>query len=418
MISCNIELPGRSRWLTARANLPDAGRGSKRVYARFSRPLGAWPIEFLRLRTLLAAPYFGNQFHDAFIRTAVAQGTIPLRVRGRRLNFFVARMNAGAEPVFARIQASARWSSSAGWQQVSFQALGSPCRLQFLAPGPSLAFGQTILKWVAGFEARYSRFLPDSLISRINRAAGKEWVAIDPETDRLFALCHEMHFLTRGVFDPTALPLIELWDWKARPPVLPEEATVQAALRKVGWRKVQRAPGKVFLPETGMTLDLGGVGKEYAVDQVLQLALELGATSVLVDFGHDVRVHGPAPQNKPAWHIGLEDPRRPGQCWTGVAINQRAVATSGDYLRCFVHEGRRYGHILDVRTGRPVANGCLAVSVVAPSCTLAGMLSTAAFVLGPEEGLRLLESTYAAAGCIITETGRVPSRKFCEYATS
>lgn len=326
-------------------------------------------------------------------------------------------MKAATETVAQRIQASAKWSSTPGWFHLTFQALGSPCRVQFASPGPAQAVGQPILDWVAAFEARYSRFLPTSLISRINAAAGREWVEIDPDTERLFALCQEMVFFTRGVFDPTALPLVQLWNWKSQPPTIPGDDAIQAALRKVGWRKVQRAPGKVFLPEPGMALDLGGVGKEYAVDQALKIAVEAGATSVLVDFGHDVRVHGPPPEKKPAWHIGLEDPTQPGHCWTGVAVNDLAVATSGDYLRSFEIGGRRYGHILDVRTGRPVANGCLAVSVIAPNCTLAGMLSTTAFVLGPEEGGRLIDATYQAAGCIITGQGRAPSRRFHEYST-
>src|SRR5438552_12424109 len=107
-------------------------------------------------------------------------------------------MNLAAEKVFERIQASARWANSTGWHHVSFQALGSPCRLQFRSSGSAMALGQIILKWLADFEARYSRFLSTSLISRINHAAGQEWVEIDPGTEQMFALCHEMHFLTRG----------------------------------------------------------------------------------------------------------------------------------------------------------------------------------------------------------------------------
>jgi thiamine biosynthesis lipoprotein len=94
------------------------------------------------------------------------------------------------------------------------------------------------------------------------------------------------------------------------------------------------------------------------------------------------------------------------------------VATSGDYVRRFEINGRRYGHILDVRTGQPVDNGCRAVSVLAPSCTLAGMLSTAVFVLGPEQGLRLLEAQYGAAGAIVTENGVITSRRFYEHVVS
>jgi thiamine biosynthesis lipoprotein len=254
-------------------------------------------------------------------------------------------------------------------------------------------------------------------VNRINQAAGREWVEIDPETERILALCHEMHFITRGTFDPTALPLIRLWDWKANPPVAPGPAAIEAARNLVGWRKVQRAPGKVFLPEPGMALDLGGMGKEYAVDQVTLLVSELGASSGLVDFGADVRVFGQPPEGKPAWHIGLEDPARPGQCWTGLAVNAHSVATSGDYRRHFVANGRRYGHILDVRTGWPVDNGIRAVSVVAPSCSLAGMLSTAAFVLGPQEGLRLLDATPQAAGCIVTDKAKLEGQRFHQFMT-
>jgi FAD:protein FMN transferase len=320
--------------------------------------------------------------------------------------------------LLARIHASRRIGFNAGWHHLSFKALGSVCRVQLVAPNPVAArILDDVVYWVAEFEGKYSRFISTSLISQINAAAGKDWVQIDPDTERLLALCHEMHFITRGVFDPTALPLIRLWDWQAKPPVVPDDRAIEGAMKKVGWQKVQRAPGKVFLPEPGMALDLGGVGKEYAVDQVTQLAVAGGAASVLVDFGHDVRVHGPAPEKKPAWHIGLEDPLQPGKCWTGLAISNQAVATSGDYLRNFVHGGTRYGHIVDVRTGRPVANGCRAVSVMAPSCTLAGMLATTALVLGPQEGLKLLDVTYQAEGCIITETAKFASRRFYEYAT-
>ena len=327
-------------------------------------------------------------------------------------------MSTATPNVWERVRASANLQRTGEWHELSFAALGSPCRIRFAAArSAAKALPEVMIQWVAEFEARYSRFIPTSLVSRITDAAGKDWVETDPETDRLLALCHEAHFITRGTFDPTALPLIRLWDWKANPPVVPDAAAIEAAMKKVGWRKVQRAPGKVFLPEPGMALDLGGIGKEYAVDQVAQVAAQSGATSVLVDFGHDVRVHGPAPEKKPAWHIGLEDPTQPGKCWTGLAVNNQSVATSGDYLRNFVCDGKRYGHILDVRTGRPVANSCRAVSVIAPTCTLAGMLSTTAFVLGPEEGLRLLDATYQAAGCILTESSTFTSRRFYDFAT-
>jgi thiamine biosynthesis lipoprotein len=167
-----------------------------------------------------------------------------------------------------------------------------------------------------------------------------------------------------------------------------------------------------------MGIDLGGMGKEYAVDQVTLLAQQCGMSGALVDFGADIRAFGLPADGRPGWHIGLEDPKSPGACWRGLAVQNAAVATSGDYLRCFELNGIRYGHILDPRTGRPVATGIRSVSVLAPSCTQAGMLSTCAFVLGPEEGIRLLDATAGAAGAIITETQTLYSRRFHEHVAS
>ena len=322
-----------------------------------------------------------------------------------------------SQQVIARVTESARVVVESNLHKLTFRAMSTECRVHLhgVSAPVAQAFLREVVAWVAAFEARYSRFIPDSLIGRINAAAGEHWVEIDAETERLFALCHELAFFTRGAFDPTALPLIKLWNWKAQPPVLPDDAAIRAARERVGWNKVQRRPGGIFLPRAGMCLDLGGIGKEYAVDRVVAMALERGIPNVLVDFGHDVRVRGHPPA-KGFWWIGLEDANQPGQCWTGVAVTDHAVATSGDYIRNFKINGRRFGHIIDPRTGYPVDNSCHAVSVIAPSCTIAGILSTTALILGPQEGFQLIETHLGAAGAITTDTHRLYTRRFHEYA--
>jgi len=322
------------------------------------------------------------------------------------------------DSVFDRVSASVRELPVANGRKFAFQAMGTMCQITF-ATGSRVAaeqFKTVAIRWVSDFEAKYSRFIPESLIGQINSAAGKSWVEVDEETDQIFSLCHELYFLTRGAFDPTALPLIELWNWKANPPVIPSDASVEATRPLVGWRNVERRKGAIFLPRVGMKIDLGGIGKEYAVDRVTQLAAQHGIESALVDFGQDIRAQG-RPPGKPAWHIGLEDPQSPGTCWAGVAAKDLAVATSGDYLRNFQVAGRRYGHIIDPRSGFPVNNGCRAVSVIAPTCTVAGVLSTTAFILGPQEGLNLIGSYLGAEGAITTNNSRHQSRRFHEYVT-
>jgi len=321
-----------------------------------------------------------------------------------------------AADVVMRVMQSARMSVENGLHRLEFQAMSTACRINCHGAPPAAIreFQHDAVNWTAQFEARYSRFIPDSLIGRINAAAGEQWVDTDPETDRLFNLCQELFFFTRGSFDPTALPLIQLWNWKQRAPVIPDDRAIQTARALVGWNKIQRRPGGIFLPERGMALDLGGIGKEYAVDCVINMALQRGLTNVLVDFGQDVRVHGHAPDKK-FWWIGLDDAVCPGKCWTGVAVTDHGVATSGDYLRNFQVNGRRYGHILDPRTGYPAYNDCRAVSVIAPSCTIAGLLSTSVCILGPKEGMQIIELHPGAAGAVTTETTKLYSRKFHEY---
>ncbi|HEY1764482.1 MAG TPA: FAD:protein FMN transferase [Opitutaceae bacterium] len=305
-------------------------------------------------------------------------------------------------------------------RRLNFRAMATACEIQYTAPGgdaQAAAFAAAAEAWTHAFEARYSRFQPDSIVSRINDAAGKEWVPIDPDTERLLTLCDTIHFMTRGILDPSALPLIRLWNWKASPPAIPSAEAIASARRLVGWGKVRREPGRIFLPEKGMALDFGGFGKEYAVDIVSLIAKDHGITDSLVDFGHDLRATG-APPGRPAWHIGLEDPKKAGTTWASVALRGKAIASSGDYIRCFVVDGKRYGHIIDARTGWPVANGCTQATVIADTCLQAGMLSTSAFIAGMKDGLELIRACPGSEGVILTDQERAQTRGFPNYVAS
>jgi FAD:protein FMN transferase len=298
-------------------------------------------------------------------------------------------------------------------RRLAFSALGTDCTVLFACAddGKAQAFATAARRWTGLFEATYSRFRADSLVGRINAAAGKDWVDLDEDATRMFDLAGQLAQMTGGILDATALPLLRLWNYRADKPRIPAEAEIAAARRLVGWSRVERRPGGVRLPEPGMGLDFGGFGKEYAVDAVAELARAHGIADVLVDFGHDVRALG-RPPDAPCWLIGVEDPQRPGQSWARLGLIDRGVATSGDYLRGFTIGGRRYGHIIDPRTGQPVANGTRGVTVVASSCLEAGVLSTTAFVLGLHDGLRLIESFGGAEGCLRTDTELAQTRGF------
>ncbi len=305
-------------------------------------------------------------------------------------------------------------------RKLTFRALGTTCEVQYVASeGAAQAqeFERAAVSWVEAFEAKYSRFKSTSLVSRINAAAGRSWVDVDDDMGQLLTLCDALYSMTQGVLDPTALPLIQLWNWKAEHPSIPTDEQIAGARRLVGWTKVQRSPGRIFLPSAGMALDFGGFGKEYAVDLVAHLALNHRIANVLVDFGHDLRALG-TPPGKPAWHIGLEDPKSPGKSAGSIGVTGKGVASSGDYVRCFKVAGQRYGHIIDPRTGRPVANGCTQATVVADTCLHAGVLSTTAFVLGLKDGIDFIQAFPRAEGILVGESSRAQTRGFFNYVVA
>ena len=241
------------------------------------------------------------------------------------------------------LESAAVAAAPAPLRTLRWAALGTECFIQYACAEEKAAraYEQAAVGWLAAFEARYSRFRPDSLISRINASAGQGWTEVDVEMDHFLDLCGSLYTVSRGLLDVTALPVMRLWDYKAAVPRIPSDAEIAQARRLVGWPRVERTRCKVRLPEAGMALDFGGWGKEYAVDMVAELARRYGITSALVDFGHDLRAIGAAP-GKPGWHIGLEDPARPGAaCWGSLAITNRGVASSGDYRRGFTHDGVR-----------------------------------------------------------------------------
>jgi thiamine biosynthesis lipoprotein len=267
--------------------------------------------------------------------------------------------------------------------------------------------GATVLMRAAVAEARrietkFSRYRPTSVVSEINDAAGGTPVVIDDETETLLRATLELAVQTEGRFDPTVGILRRAWDF--RKAVVPTDEAIEALLTQVDAREIDLRFGTVRLARAGMELDLGGVGKEYAADRVAELLKARGVESALVNLLGDVRTVGRRGDGKP-WTIGVQDPRVPRRCRLTIRAKEDCgVATSGDYERGFDLDGIRYHHILDATTGRP-SRGIASSTVVAPTAFEAGRLATAAFLLGPDQGLRLLETSSYVEGALITEAG-------------
>jgi len=263
----------------------------------------------------------------------------------------------------------------------SFDAMGSPNELQIWHDDERRArmLADTAIADVRRIEAKYSRYRGDSVTSRINGAAGGTAVAIDAETYALLGYADRCHRLSAGRFDITSGVLRHAWGFRCSPPRLPDETEVAAVTALIDWPSVEWSPRSVRLPRRGMEIDFGGIGKEYAADRMATICHDSGAPHTLANLGGDVRAAGPQPDGSP-WRVGISHPRQADAIMATVEIDGGAVATSGDYQRFFDLDGRRYCHIIDARSGRPVTHW-QSISVLAPLCVLAGSCATIAMLL-------------------------------------
>lgn len=257
-------------------------------------------------------------------------------------------------------------------------------------------------------EMKFSRYRESSVVSEINRQAGRTPVAVDGETDFLVGAALDLARLTGGRFDPTVGVLRRVWDFSSGHVPSPEE--IEAVLPLVDASAVSVRDGTVFLRHFGMEIDLGGVGKEYAADRAAEFLRAAGVRAALVSFAGDVRTIGFRGDGRP-WKIGVLDPLDRQRCRFAVrAPGDVGVATSGDYERGFWMDGIRYHHILDARTGWP-SRGLTSATVVASTAFRAGHLSTASLLMGAEAGFALLQDTPGVEGALITEDGAVLATK-------
>ena len=284
-------------------------------------------------------------------------------------------------------------------------------------------------------EAMISSWREDSETSAVNRSAGTRPVRVSPELFRLIRRAVKVSELTAGAFDITFAGVGDLWDFRsgerqlgapasppaaaeggqqnapaARPaPAVPSRERIAAALRHVGYRRIvlDEERGTVFLDDPGARIGFGAIGKGYAANRAVFVLKEHGVRGGLVSAGGDLVAFGRREDGEP-WSIAIAHPRDPKRVLARIPLTEQAVVTSGDYEQYFIHDGRRYSHIIDPRTGWP-ASGLQAVTVICPDAELADALATAAFVLGIEEGLALVERMEGVEALFVTETGEVRS---------
>ncbi len=256
-----------------------------------------------------------------------------------------------------------------------FKALGSNCEVQLYAP--DIIQGQHVANLaiadVQRIEQRYSRYREDSILSAINNTANQGGsIQIDEETLALLNYADTCYQQSNGLFDVTSGVLRNAWDFKSQ--TIPPEKQIQALLPRIGWEKVSIKCSLLSFAEQGMQLDFGGIGKEYAVDRAATICMQHGIQHGLVDLGGDIKIIGPHADGRP-WSVGIRHPRKSGQLMASIDVSSGGIASSGDYERCIILNGKRYSHILNPKTGWPV-RGFSSITVIAEQCVIAGSVAT------------------------------------------
>lgn len=264
---------------------------------------------------------------------------------------------------------------------------------------------ETIQARLDELDRTMSTYMEDSELSLVNRSRETGWIDVPDDLHSVIAKAMEISYLTGGAFDITIGPLVNLWGFGPgeRDESVPATEEIRAVLNKTGYSKLKlgMSPPAIRKTEPDLYLDLSGIAKGHAVDEIAALTQSRNINNYMVDIGGEIRVKGTNPEGR-IWRLGIEKPVSGERSVQRIiSLEDMAMATSGDYRNYFEHEGVRYSHTIDPRTGRPVRHNLASVTVLHASAMTADALATALLVMGPTEGLKFAARNQLPAFFII-----------------
>ena len=283
-------------------------------------------------------------------------------------------------------------------------ALGTLCTINLFDRGTPALYSMAFAR-LRELEDIFSFHREDSDLNMVNQNAGISPVRVNPELIEVLSIALEYAEKSNGHFDPSIGPLVRLWGITSETPRVPDEEEILEALSLVNYRDIEidREKGTVFLKRRGMALDLGAIAKGYAADELARLLVRETVERGIIYLGGDIFALGKRADGS-YWRIGIQDPmNQRGSHFGLLELQNKSVVTSGVYENFFIVDEIRYHHILSTTTGRPVDNGLLSVAIMADNAIDADALSTAAFALGLELGLELINQVPGAAGVFVSD---------------
>ncbi len=315
-------------------------------------------------------------------------------------------------------EAAGHRSCHAEWVSVARTAMA--CQFEVMLPPGSpthVTSALSALDLVEALEAQLSVYRDTSEVARLNREAARSWVRVEEGLFDLLELAKRLHAETAGAFDVTAGRLIKAWGFFKRAGRMPEPQALAAARRCVGSELVMLDPAAraVRFAREGVEINLGAIGKGYALDRACQVLQERGVREFLLHGGRSSVLarasRDGAEADQEGWLIGVRHPLLPHRRLAEIRLCNQALGTSGSAVQFFRHEGRRYGHILDPRTGWP-ADGVYSATVVAPTAAEADALATAFYIMGPREASAYCRS-HPGVGMLLVARGAGDEAELC-----
>lgn len=286
--------------------------------------------------------------------------------------------------------------------------LGTVCKITIYDHPSEEAFSAAFDR-IREIENHMSLHTDSSEIALVNVNAGKQAVQVSPDTFAVIEKALEIARLSEGAFDPTIAPLVQAWDIGGENARRPPDEEIAALLPLVDYTKVILDPEtrEVYLPVEGMALDLGGIAKGYAADEVKQILLDHGVNKAIVNLGGNVLTLGRKIDGS-LWRIGIQDPDDGRGAYVMIVeLDDTSLVTSGPYERFLEIEGETYHHILNTKTGFPVESDFTSVSIITQSSFLADALSTSVYALGYEKGMDLINSLDGVQAVFLTDDREV-----------
>lgn len=269
-------------------------------------------------------------------------------------------------------------------------AMDTLCTVNAFEDGTKKLYDE-IFERLSQIEKEFSATLPDSEISRINSMAGISTVKTNEEVLNVLDFALKTAWISDGAFTPVSGPLVDLWGINTDHQKIPSQAEINKALELVDFGCLGVSRDSVFLRKAGMKINLGGIVKGFAADEVCKILKKHNVKKAVVDLGGNIYVYGKKSDGS-KWTVGIKNPDSPSSApLLRLCINENSVVTSGSYERFFEADGKKYHHIFDPATGFPVDSGIVSATVISPSSIAADALSTATFVLGVEKSFKLLD---------------------------